>query len=422
MKKRLLLIIIFSFFYWGNALSKNCGLDWQSSDLVTGIEGPKDYYGDTNIAYAVFSFPSDPSTVYRIKGMFPRARYMSIESSELIQIGSWDFDAIQDHEIIPDDGSMNPFTPGVALNASPRNFTVDAVPAEGVWYAVNRFEVPTNGNTNQIWLRIVAPNAQVAFNSLPTIEAYDLATGLPKTLCPQAQVANYFESNAPLESVAQFESTDLSRAIYANEAFDLTGDFSDLGMLDLEGALLGILKTAVPEKLWVFSFRLIDIPFEGNSAIPGYSYGLTKIGPGKVALVKFKAPSFMNTNDSKDEDLFVSDKDLRFSSLCSLDLADGRGLACIPDYLMEKDAKGFVTIVYGPAGGVVESKALALGYNFLPDNRVALDVKEQPVAFVYRQLLPSVWFSQNGLNKGDYVPRARVCPERLFLSGFCRIR
>lgn len=423
MKKRLLLIIIiFSFFYWGNALSKNCGLDWQSSDLVTGIEGPKDYYGDTNIAYAVFSFPSDPSTVYRIKGMFPRARYMSIESSELIEIGSWDFDAIQDHEIIPDVGSINPFTPEAALNASPRNFTVDAVPAEGVWNADNRLNVPTNGNTNQIWLRIVAPNAQVAVNSLPTIEAYDLATGLTKPLCSQAQVANYSESIDSLESVAQAESTDLSRASYANEAFDLTGDFSYLDMLDLEGALLGILRIAVPEKLWVFSFRLIDIPFEGSSAIPGYSYGLTMMGPGKVALVKFKAPSFINTNDSEDDDLFVSGKDLRYSSLCSLDLADGRGLACIPDYLMEKDAKGFVTIVYGPAGGAVESKALALGYNFLADNRVALDVAEQPVAFVYRQLLPSVWFSQIGLNKGDYVPRARVCPERLFLSGLCRIR
>jgi hypothetical protein len=423
MKKRLLLLItIFCSFNQGNALPQNCGLDWQSSDLATGIEGPKKYYGDTNIAYAVFSFPSDPSTVYRIKGMFPRARYMSIESSELIDIGNWDFDAIQDHKIIPDVGSVNPFTPGVALGASPRNFTVDAVPSGGEWVAVNRLEFPTNGNTNQIWLRIVAPNAQVAFNSLPTIEAYDLATGLPKTECPQAQVANYSKSNDPLESVAQFKFADLSRASYADEAFNLTEDFSDLGMLDLEGALLGILKTAVPEKQWAFSFRLIEIPFEGSSAIPGYSYGLTKMGPGKVALVKFKAPSFMNTNDGDDEALFVSGEDLRYSSLCSLDLADGRGLACIPDHLMKKDAKGFVTIVYGPAGGVVESKVQALGYNFLPDNRVALNVAEQPVAFVYRQMLPSVWFSQNGLNKGDYVPRARVCSERWFLSGFCVMR
>ncbi len=145
-------------------------------------------------------------------------------------------------------------------------------------------------------------------------------------------------------------------------------------------------------------------------------------GAGKVALVKFKAPSFMNTNDSNDKDLFVSGKDMRYSSLCSLDFANGRGLACIPDYLMEKDAKGFVTIVYGPAGGAVESKALALGYNVLPDNRVGLDVAEQPAAFVYRQLLTSFRFSQIGLNKGDYVPRARVCSESLFLSGFCRIR
>jgi hypothetical protein len=85
---------------------------------------------------------------------------MSIESSGLIKIGSWDFDAIQDHEIIPDDGSMNPFTPGVALNASPRYFTVDAVLAEGVWYAVNRLEVPTYGNTNYTKDKVSKANSQ----------------------------------------------------------------------------------------------------------------------------------------------------------------------------------------------------------------------------------------------------------------------
>lgn len=417
MKKHLLLILIlYALFSWGSVFAEPCTFNWQSSDLDIGIEGPKDYYGDTNIAYAIFSFPSDPSTVYRIKGEFPNARYMSIESSELIEIGSSDFDAIQDWEIIPDDDSENPFDPltGINLDASPKNYTVYAIPPSfnRPWLEENRLEFPTNGNTNQIWLRIVAPNLQQEPITLPTIEALDLNGDLKE--CSAAQVANLLGLADPLGS------SNLPGPMYANEGFDLPSS-SQLEDLDLEELILQLLKLLVPQKWWVFQFRVIDIPFEGSAAIPGYSYGLTKMRPGKVALVKFKAPSFVDTSEG--EGTVDQNKDLRYWSLCSLDLERGEGLACIPDYqTLEVDSEGFVTIVYGPKGGVVEWKAQRLGYNFLPDNREALGVPEQPVAFVYRQLLPSTEFSETGLHQGDYVPRARVCSKWFFLHGWCRIR
>ena len=416
MKKHLLLILIlYALFSWGSVFADACMLNWQSSDLDIGTEGPKNYYGDTNIAYAIFSFPSDSSTVYRIKGAFPNARYMSIESSELIEIGSWDFDAIQDWEIIPDDDNYNPFNPGIDLDASPKNYTVHAIPPgfDGGWLPEdNRLEFPTNGNTNQIWLRIVAPNLDQEPITLPTIEALDLL-GNPKA-CSAAQVTNL---SVPADQLGSF---GLPGAMYANEGFD-PPSVSQLEDLDLEEVILQLLKWLVPQKWWVFPFRVIDIPFEGSAAIPGYSYGLTKINPRRVALVKFKAPSFVDT--SAGTGLVDPNEDLRYWSLCSLDLERGKGLACIPDYqTVEVDSEGFVTIVYGPKGGVVEWKAQALGYNFLPDNREALGVPEQPVAFVYRQLLPSTEFSERGLHQGDYVPRARVCSEWFFLLGWCRIR
>lgn len=416
MKKHLLPAALvcstFSFFWSANAFSVGCTFDWQSTDLETALVGPKDYYGDTNIAYAIFSFPTDPSTVYRIKGSFPHARYMSLESSELIDIGSWDFDAIQDHEIVPDDGSKNPFTPEVALDAEPRNFTVDAVPDGAEWVAVNRLDVPVNGNKNDIWLRIVAPNQQIADGDLPTIEAYDLATGEPKE-CQQASVVSL-----PL-SVDSSEKLDFGVALYANESPALSQDFIDYESLDPVDVLAGILTMAVPEKWWTFSFRVIDIPFEGSSAIPGYSYGLTKMGAGKVALVKFKAPSFVDTTAGTGP--FDPNADLRYWSLCALDLGRGEGLACQPDYLA-KTKNGFVTIVYGPEGAV-ETKAEQLGYNFLPDERedLGIDVDGLPLALVYRQMLPSAGFSATNLNKGSYVPRARICSAQSFLMGYCQI-
>ena len=284
MKKHLLLtLILYALFSWANVFADPCTFNWQSSDLDIGIEGPKDYYGDTNIAYAIFSFPSDPSTVYRIEGAFPNARYMSIESSELIEIGSWDFDAIQDHEIIADAGSENPFDPatGINLDALPKNYTVDAIPPgfNDPWLSVNRLEFPTNGNKNDIWLRIVAPNLQQEPITLPTIKAYDLSGQLKE--CSPAQVTNLSRSADPLGSF------DLPSAMVAHEAFTLPSDFSELDSLDSEDA---IQIKLIPEKWWVFPFRVIDIPFEGSSAIPGYSYGLTNIRPGNVALSEVQGP------------------------------------------------------------------------------------------------------------------------------------
>ncbi len=421
MKKHLLLTaVLYSIFCSQSAFSGECTLSWQNQYLDTGNLGPKNYFGDTNFAYAIFSFPPDPTTVYRLKGVFPDARFMSVESSELREIDNFeylgfrDFDAIQDHEIAADFESTNPFTPGTSLDIQPRNFTLDIVPEGAQWPAFNnnRLDVPTGEHLITIWLRIVLPNDPIAEADLPVIEAYDIDTGHSKT-CSQAQVIN------SSESVAEIENFNLAGAIYAPELFDLSLNSPDLESFGLK-MLLQLYRTSVREKWWIFKFQVIDIPFEGNSAIRGYSYGLTRLDPGKIAIVKFKAPTHVETGP--DVDQFNPDKDVRYWSLCSLDLVDGQGLACLPDSLAEKDEWGFVTIVYGPEGGAVESKAQALGYNFLPDNREALGVTEQPLALVYRQLLPSDSFSQTGLHKGDYVPRARVCSERMFLLGFCNIR
>lgn len=427
MKKHLPLIIIFySVFYSGYAFSDNCTLHWGSTMLETGITGPKGGYGDTHTAYAIFGIEPDATTVYRIKGEFPYARYMSIESSELRTVAgttfSWDFDAIQDHEITPDLGSTNPFTPGEELSVQPRNFTVDVVPAGAQWPdAINRLDVPTNEFPIRIWLRIVLPNnTPLTREDLPIIEAYDLATGSPKE-CLQAQFVN-----TP-ESITETEDLRMARAIYDVEFFGPQTDSADLKSSSAQDdvpqeLLLSLTFSLVPEKWWPFDFKVIEnFRFEGNSAIPGYSYGLTQMASGKVALVKFKAPTHVDTGpDATTFD--PEDKDMRYWSLCVLDIFNGKGLACLPDSLTKKDDQGFVTIVYGPAGGAVESKAKTLGYNFLPDNREALGIPDQPLTLVYRQILPSESFSQTSLHKGKYLPTARVCSSKMFLLGFCDIR
>ena len=359
-------------------------------------------------AYAYFSFKSDPSTVYRITGEFPHVRYMSIETNKRLDnlgVGTWDVDAIQDHAIIPDSGSINPFTPGESKNASPRKYTVYAVPVGIQYNATNRVDVATDTSGGSIWLRMVAPNNGYTVKSqadykklpLPTIEALDLS-GNTKP-CPLNSIVSSSIDNSIINSVQ-------AQTIIPS--------------LDLEGILKPVVGAVTPEKFWRFSFSVISMPFEGNSGIPGYSYGMTKMTIGNVALVKFKAPSFTNTFPDS-YTIFNPVEDLRYWSLCSLNLDTAKGLACMADHQLHVDKYGFVTIVYGLMGdSEVMTKAQAKGYNFLPDTRT-VEQGQDILAFVFRQILPSTWFTITGLHKGDYVPQARICPRSAFLSGLCTL-
>lgn len=426
----------------GDAAALECpDWRWGSRDLQIGVEGPKDYYGDTNIAYAIFSFDSNSSldTVYRIKGELPNARYISIESSELVDIGSWDFDAIQDHQIVLDgevDNSTNPFATGSFVAGE--SFTVDVVPDldadDGAGLTGNEDEdymnsssaaanillSPTNGNENQIWLRIVLPKLAVGDTAypevdLPTITALNLSNGQEKE-CPVGLLA------AGPESAEVINGSDLGTPYAVGEDYLALSQSepslaaTDFEGIDIEELILRLLDIFVTRKWSTFDFGVIEIPFEGSSAIPGYSYALTKMNEGDVAVIKLKAPEIGESGSP--EVMQENDQDMRYWSVCSLDLAHGEGLACLADEGIEVDEDGYVTIVYGPNDASFQELVEGRGYKLLPDTRQSPD---ELVTFVYRQLLPSPEFAAMKLHVGEYVPRARVCSARWFKWGFCRV-
>lgn len=394
-----------------NTVHAECSLQWSDDLFKTDIIGPKGAYGDTNTAYAVFNFKSDPGTVYRISGEFPHVRYMGVDTSKRLDnlgIGTWDVDSLQDHEIIPDKGSENPFHPGVPKDVTPRSYTVYAVPEGASYPAENRVDIATDTSGGSIWLRMVAPNFGYTIEnpavqdvykllSLPKIEALDL-NGNVKA-CDQVVSAAAIPSDIPSSEQAQVALPNVD---------------------DVAGLLEPLLQAAIPEKFWTFRFLNTPIPFEGNSAIPGYLFGLTKLSIGNVALIKVKAPSFTNTFPDS-YTIFNPVEDVRYWSMCALDLNIGDSFACFADYQLNISKDGYVTIAYGRAGDTqVSAKAKSKGYNFLPDTREAAQ-KDDILAFVFRQILPSASFSENGFNTGNYVPKARICRRSSFLAGLCSL-
>lgn len=428
---------------------------WVDEDLKTGLYGPKDFWGDTNNAYAGFVIPSGTDYIYRIEGEFPNSRFMSLESAVFLEDGDApaaaifgvaglleDFDDVIDETIFPDEGSANPFTTGTTLDfdeLGDRYFTIDVVP-EGIDW---------EGSPNQLTYPSGAPNSEDGRAVLISFRAYSPNKGVTEADFSREELPTITLLNRDGDPIntEQFPPSGLlgcGNGIWAQDlgaAADSEGgeEPPELGSLDsllsaldftsIDGFISslrqarGLFEVANTnfEKWWPFSFRLIDIPFEGNAGIPGYLYGLTQVAPGNVAVIRFKAPSFLNTYAGKVEE-FRDSYDLRFWSMCVLDFWEGQALACMADHMTNPSAnRGYATMVYGPER--VRSKAERLGYVFVEDRRDNAEGEwdDKALAFVYRRLLPSPAFQLNGLYSYDYVPRARVCSVRQFLLGWCNI-
>ena len=408
----------------------DCG--WVDYDLKTGVYGPKQYWGDTNNAYAGTVVPSGPNYVYRFKGKFPNSRYMSIESSVFIDDGSvdqlgvagqlQDLDDAIDQTIVPDAGSTNPFVEGASYPGADNYFTVDAVP-EGVdWDSPNQFTIPADSGGSlkvvMISFRAISPNkdVQIAKEDLPTVEALDL-TGAKVDCNWGGPVRTPEFYGLVRDLIEQAPSPDAG--IGFADLLDVSEPSELIDNLRIARALLEVQYTTF-EKWWPFRFHLVNIPFEGSAGIKGYLYGLTEMTPGNVAIIRFKAPSFLNTYSGEVKN-FTSRTDVRFWSMCVTDFLGSVALACMPDHMTQPDRFGYVTVVFGPDDGEVEAKAKSLGYAFMADRRVAEDWEGKALAFIYRQVLPSPQFERFRLNRGAYVPTARVCSEGQFLRGSCSI-
>ena len=168
-------------------------------DPAVGVRAPVQF--DTHAAYALYLFilsQSDERTALKLEGDFPFAAYFGFTiydgSTGVLET------ALVDHEIVPEEGSQNPFLPGVEVNTPKRSYTVvlrphGADPADHPEF-VNQLEMPEPTGSQprrralDLWLRTYGPNEgkdRLGGVPLPKITAFNWDT-LEPTMCPQTRV------------------------------------------------------------------------------------------------------------------------------------------------------------------------------------------------------------------------------------------
>ena len=343
----------------------NWQLEGGQISLATGPYATKTYWGDTNNAYAYFTIANPGSYIYRFKGNFPLARYMSLESSvvidSLLGLGVFeqeslvDVDDLADHEIeLDDEGGVHPFRDGNPLASADRSFTVFAVPEgvpvpEGIDYDPrNVLDIPNGFSTfiayraNSLYKKSIDNPGIPPFGpditslnkaALHKIEAFDALTGI-QVDCPSTLKGdvNYGEVPPP----------------------DLI-DLLQFGRVALEQSYTKF------EKRLAFPFMPTTVPVEGSAGIPSYLIGVTVQRPGNVAIIRFAKPSYLDTYSGARSN-FTSSTDVRFWSLCALDASTSIVLACLPDWMSPGNPGAFVTLVYGPNDPQLKDKAKRLGW------------------------------------------------------------
>jgi len=278
------------------AHAEDCRADWT---LMEGKSVP--LYPDLNAAYIVYRFVNDPEIALRIQGQFPHARFQSITVYE--DEGGSLVGKLADIEIMPDEGSTNPFLPGEARDAEARDYTFWVTP-EGSAAAENDNVIETAPAAPYLTLivRVYAPDDgtdSMGGAGYPRLEAVD-ATSLNPVACP------------------------------------LTHENSAAGQGDEQSG---------PELTSEVSFyRLL-----GSTAYP--SYDTAYLGApldrslGDVAVFRFRAPTFTDTHSGGGS--FSGEEEVRYWSVCLSRLKVTTTVDCLADYQVSA-VDGWVRFAVGP--------------------------------------------------------------------------
>ncbi|MFZ5564561.1 MAG: hypothetical protein ACOZBW_10955 [Thermodesulfobacteriota bacterium] len=330
-------------------------------------------FPDKASIYATFVFrpASGDFDLLKVTGRFPHARYMSFNLYDFAE--ATDFDALADVEIVPDDGSINPFYPGENRDAGNRSYTLwlvkeGAEPPKG---AANIFFIPEGVETLSLFLRVYRPDK--GFDNLGGV-------GLPG-----------------IEAL----KSDKSPAGVPDFGITLDAALQKAGMFILNNELLETwLVTSWFAGKNVSFHRVSDAGLFPNAHNEYIIAPLPQDYANKVAVITFTPPTFENTYEGG---VFEGGKDVRYWSFCTGGLAETGTIECLCDDQVRKNPDGTVTICIAPL--TLKRTVEKAGFNYMRWGGVAFPV------LLHRHLLASKDFP-GSISHVPYIQRPPAPEER----------
>jgi len=400
------------------------------SQEVDGMAAPPGmYYVEEACVYWVAALPvlPDPRDYYEIRGWYPNARFSSLES----YLGYWAFHHLYDYQIYPDPGSVNPFQSRIEyVNYAPMlRYTIRVVAVSGPE------EIPDNPPANTLYVianfdEVYRLVYRVYWNELEGEDYVPPAWG-PRRWEKQGQM--------PLPLIyhlrphdAELPDTDAPTIYVA--ASSRRAKASPCSSCANTG------ETILPKD------PLFDWWWIGNSYACFANTAVTYLSAyleetfGEVAVIRFRPPTFPNTNEG--EIIDPSAQETRYWSICTHIPNTMTTIACMSDYEFIVDPDGYVTVAFSteenrpqnapnwmPYGWNEETQAYgALAYlrHLLPSK---VTFPESPYFYEkdcngnYTPLTEQWWsclFDTEEIAEyaGDYYPQTVYCSKSQFES--CR--
>ncbi len=321
-------------------------------------------YPESTTRYLAAVIPALPGGYVEIAGVFPHARYMSLQtySTTLQSISN-----LHDMQIQPDPGSSNPYLPGADRNAAARNYTVRLqfaqapagnVPANTLYYlGSDALHVGA-----VLVYRIYLPDAGTQpFGGVPTPTLTEVLPGgarltiptcpdpVPDTTFLTAELAASGLSDYPLPTLGVFglptPAWHKYQNVGASEVQVLTDD-------EILGALTPTLAAIAAQLPAGF----------GENADNKYVYSLVSREYGNVVAFRARLPSTPKTYDGQ---ATMGSGQLRFWSMCTGDLAT-QSYDCLVDKDIPLDADGMFTVAISAASARPANATNDCGVAWLP--------------------------------------------------------
>lgn len=429
------------------ALSKGSEIDASGCEYGPGqiVAGNKtgQYFGDPESFYALTFVPSGvPGGHFRFTGQYPKAAWFAFQSADVPTMGTQG--VLDDVNVPPDPGSVNPYRPGQSYEPSKDSYTVDVrdvPPAQRqspptVLYAGYRGDPRTGGlihTPGELLLYAVeGATDRSLMGGAPLPKLYwvvdDPSTNLltnTAEVCAAMQVAGQ-----PLSTVFRVNKT-LDQYIWSPieeptfKHVDIPDPFDPIPNPQPD---VSVFRPS-PNGYWLPLFnQQAAYVFSGPSALFG-----------RFIVIRFKAPTFSRVEDGIPR---TGTEQTQYWGWCA---TQGVSMifittGCLIDHQAHPDANGYVTLVVSPKDErpVIDGKPYAdwlewpgsgifLFMDMFDSNPVTFpqspysmpQTSFKSVPYMADWLPGTLFESQIKARMGDYYPHISYCTTAQFEDGTC---